>query len=116
MRVRVGRHQRQAAPHRFAGRHTDFYGLDPEAWAQEGLVDRILPWGVIFAACRRPTWTTTAAWSRGRRQSCGRTCDCGTTAPTRFATEELRVATIPETHPEQIMTDPYTKHHFIWHG
>ena len=77
MRVRVGRHQRQAALHRFAERHTDFYGLDPEAWAQEGLVDRILPWGVIFAACRRPTWTTTAAWSRGRRQSCGRTCNYG---------------------------------------
>ena len=46
MRVRVGRHQRQAALHRFAGRHTDFYG----------------------------------------------------TAPTRFGTEDLRVATIPETH------------------
>ena len=44
---------------------------------QEGLVDRILPWGVIFAACRRPTWTTTAEWSRGRRQSCGRTCNYG---------------------------------------
>ena len=38
------------------------------------------------------------------------------TAPTRFGTEDLRVATIPETHPERIMTDPYTKHHFMWHG
>ena len=33
-----------------------------------------------------------------------------------LGTEDLRVACIPETHPERIMPEGYDKHHFMWHG
>ena len=30
--------------------------------------------------------------------------------------EDLGVVSIPETHPERIMPDTYTKHQYMWHG
>ena len=158
-----------------------FYGLDPEAWVQEGLVDRILPWGDIrglptadmdyyrgvVEGTQTELWPHLRLWDDGTdaiyneyRKKVLRFYDAGATGIAiwdtcnvdgtsvkgpvlrrlghidemrarvaeegrrelvlrtidRLGIEDLRVATIPETHPERIMTDPYTKHHFMWHG
>ena len=158
-----------------------FYGLDPETWVKEGLVDRLIPWGKIrgmgppdmdyyrgvVEGSRTELRPHLRIWNDGTdrvynelRKEALLLYESGATGLAIWDTcnfdgksvmgpmlrrlghidelrahvadeerqevmirkidtlgnEDLRVARVPETHPERIMPDGYDKHQFMWHG